>query len=288
MYPVTVSMGHENTPGHARHCAEPAPSATVVLVRNRPGSPEILLVRRHAQTAFGANYVFPGGLVESCDRHSLFDPRLTADEACRCLGMTDGALEYYSAAIRELFEETGVLLARDPQGRMPPAASRLTVDELHASRYRLIARDVLWPEFLAQNDLSLAVDAISYFAWWITPTARPRRFSTRFFLAMLPDGQAARHDGIELTDSCWMTAAAALEAGKCGDLVLPPPTLATLGELAAFQSVAEVKAWADERARTGVAKILPIIVSRHGKEIILMPDHCDYAEHAARSGNDGR
>ncbi len=281
-------MVHDNTPTPARLCADPAPSATVVLVRNNQGSPEILLVRRHAKTAFGTNYVFPGGLVESCDRHSLCDPRLTADDACRFLGMTEGALEYYSAAIRELFEETGVLLARDPQGRMPPATLRPTVDELHASRYRLISQDARWPEFLAQNELTLAVDAISYFAWWITPTARPRRFSTRFFLAMMPDGQAACHDGIELTDSRWVTAAAALEAGKRGDLLLPPPTLATLGELAAFQSVDEVKAWADERARTGVAKILPIIVSRHGTETILMPDHCDYAEHAARSGNDGR
>ncbi len=202
--------------------------------------------------------------------------------------MTEGALAYYSAAIRELFEETGVLLARDPQGRMPPAALRPTVDELHASRYRLVSQDDRWPEFLARNELTLAVDAISYFAWWITPTARPRRFSTRFFVAMMPDGQAARHDGIELTDSRWVTAAAALEEGKLGNLVLPPPTMATLGELAPFQSADEVKAWADERARTGVAKILPVIVSRHGKETILMPDHCDYAEYAARSGNDGR
>ncbi|HEX7719793.1 MAG TPA: NUDIX hydrolase [Woeseiaceae bacterium] len=285
---MTISMEHDNRQVPTRQCTDPAPSATVVLVRNNQGSPEILLVRRHARTAFGTNYVFPGGLVETCDRHSFFDSRLTADDACRCLGMTEGALEYYSAAIRELFEETGVLLARDPQGRMPPAALRPAVDELHASRYRLIAQDTRWPEFLAQNDLTLAVDAISYFAWWITPTARPRRFSTRFFLAMMPDGQTACHDGIELTDSRWVTAAAALEAGKRGDLILPPPTLATLGELAAFQSVDEVKAWADERARTGVAKILPIIVSRHGKETILMPDHCDYAEHAARSGNDGR
>ncbi|MEX0976842.1 MAG: NUDIX hydrolase [Woeseia sp.] len=281
-------MDHDIRPGSGKHCADPAPSSTVVLLRNNQGTPEILLVRRHARTAFGASYVFPGGLVETCDRHSFCDPGWTADDACRCLGMTEGALDYYSAAIRELFEETGILLARDSQGRMPPAASRPTVDELHASRYRLIAQDLRWPEFLARNDLTLAVDAISYFAWWITPTARPRRFSTRFFLAMMPDGQVACHDGIELTDSRWMTAADALEAGKRGDLVLPPPTLVTLGELARFPSADAVKAWADERTRTGVARILPIIVSRHGKETILMPDHRDYAEHAARSGNDIR
>ncbi len=281
-------MDHDNRPAPASHCAEPCPSATVVLVRNNQGCPEILLVRRHARSAFGANYVFPGGLVETCDRHSFCDPGFPADDACRCLGMTEGALEYYSAAIRELFEETGVLLARDPQGRMHPLACRPTIDELHASRYRLIAQELLWPEFLARNELTLAVDAISYFAWWITPTARPRRFSTRFFLAMMPDGQVACHDGVELTDSRWVTAADAMEAGKRGELALPPPTLATLAELAAFPSADAVKAWADERARTGVARILPIIVSRRGKETILMPDHRDYAEHAVRSGNDSR
>lgn len=281
-------MDHDKRPGPGSHCADPAPSATVVLVRDNQGTPEVLLVRRHARTAFGASYVFPGGLVETCDRHSFCDPGLPADDACRCLNMTEGALDYYSAAIRELFEETGVLLARDRQGRMPPAARRPTVEELHTSRYRLISQADQWPAFLAQNDLTLAVDAISYFAWWITPTARPRRFSTRFFLAMMPDGQVACHDGVELTDSRWVTAANALEASQRGELVLPPPTRATLAELATFQSAGEVKAWADERARTGVARILPIVVSRHGKETILMPDHRDYAEHAARSGNDSR
>lgn len=282
-------MGHDDVMrSQIGQSADPAPSATVVLLRSNDGSPEILLVRRHERTAFGASHVFPGGLVETCDRHACCDKGPAAEDACRRLGLNDGALDYYSAAIRELFEETGVLLARDPQGRMPPTAPSPATDELDAGRYRLISQELQWPEFLAQYDLQLAVDAISYFAWWITPAARPRRFSTRFFLAMLPDGQIARHDGRELTDSRWVTAADALVAGRRGELVLPPPTRATLGDLAAFESVDELKAWADERARTGVAKILPIILSRRGRETILMPDHHDYAEYAARSGNGDR
>jgi 8-oxo-dGTP pyrophosphatase MutT (NUDIX family) len=263
--------------------SEPAPSSTVVLARDVTDSPEVFLVRRREKGAFGRSHVFPGGLIEDQDRHARCDSQLTERMACRCLGLSVGALDYYSAAIRELFEETGVLLVRDARGRMPPAADAPTADELASARLSLLAQELRWPDFLERFDLTLATDALTYFAFWITPEARPRRFATRFFLAIMPEGQTARHDGSELTDSCWMTAAAALESAARGELQLPPPTRATLRDLAAFASAGELCAWAEQRARAGVPGILPVILSRDGKETIVMPADRDYAQHAGRN-----
>jgi 8-oxo-dGTP pyrophosphatase MutT (NUDIX family) len=262
---------------------EPAPSSTVVLARDATDSPEIFLVRRREKSAFGASHVFPGGLIEDQDRHAYCDSQLTEQMACRCLGLSTGALDYYSAAIRELFEETGVLLVRDARGRMPPAAEVPTADELAAARSRMLARELRWPDFLERFDLTLATDALTYFAFWITPEARRRRFSTRFFLAIMPDRQMARHDGSELTDSCWMTAAAALESAVRGELQLPPPTRATLRDLAALPSASELRTWAEQRQRAGGPGILPVILSRDGTETIVMPADRDHAQLAGRN-----
>lgn len=245
----------------------PAPSATVVLARAGHSLPELLLGRRHARAAFGASHVFPGGLVEAQDREA--GPRCqgpSAAEANRALGLDDGALDYYSAAIRELFEETGILLARDATGQLPAAATGHDGEPYRSERSALLSGELSWPAFLERHGLTLSADCLTYFAWWITPAARPARFSTRFFLATLPPGQAARHDGRELTDSCWITAADALAAGRRGELQLPPPTAATLRDLSALAGLDELRQWAAGRATAGVSPILPVVETRNGRE----------------------
>lgn len=258
------------------------PSATVVLVRPGQGAPEFFLVHRHARAAFGASYVFPGGLLDAgdCDAEA-FSRGFSAEDANRCLGLAAGGFDYYCAAIRELFEETGVLLARDPGGALV-AADATTAAELETARAALNAGSLRWPDFLRERGLTLAADALQYFAWWITPRARPKRFSTRFFLAALPEGQAAAHDGRELTDSRWATAAEALTAHDAGDLVLPPPTRATLADLAGCGTPDALFDWASRRRAAGVPRILPVIVSSGGRESILMPGHPDYPADGGR------
>ena len=262
--------------------APPRPSATVVLARDGPRAPEFFLVHRHARAAFGASYVFPGGLVDAGDCEAeAFSREVSAEAANRCLGLTAGGLDYYCAAIRELFEETGVLLARHDDGAMAVGDSVATAD-LAAARAALNAGSLSWPDFLQQRGLTLAADALQYFAWWITPRARPKRFSTRFFLAALPEGQAAAHDGRELTDSRWATAAEALAAQEAGELVLPPPTRATLADLAGCGTLEALFGWVSRRREAGVPRILPVIVSSGGRESILMPGHPDYPADAGR------
>lgn len=263
--------------------ATPLPSATVVLVREAPGSPEVLLVRRHARASFGATYVFPGGLLEPRDRetHRYCTGRSSA-EAERVLGLDRDALDYYSAAIRELFEETGVLLARGPDGT---AACDVSSDAaLGRERVRLNAGEVSWSEVLERHGLCQTCDALHYFAHWITPVALEKRFTTRFFVAALPAGQCARHDGGELTDSRWMTAAAALDAARAGELELPPPTRATLDDLAGFESAAAVVDWARRREADGVAAWLPAIVGEKDAKRVVMPGEPGYPHAADGSG----
>lgn len=252
--------------------AEPAPSATVVVAREGSPAVEFLLVKRHARAAFGASHVFPGGLVEAQDRRVDARSRgLSAAEADRCLGVDEGGLAYYSAAIRELFEETGVLLACDAGGAVPRADEPFPIE-----RRALLTGALSWPRFLDRHGLGLAADRLSYIAWWITPVARPARFSTRFFLARMPKGQAARHDGRELTDSFWITAEGALAAAERGELRLPPPTLATLRVLAARWGISDLETWAAGCAAAGVPCVLPVIEARDGRERILLPGDPDY------------
>lgn len=261
---------------HNINAPKPLPSATVVLVREGTRAPEVFLVHRHARTSFGASYVFPGGLLEPGDcKARAWSGGVSAAAADRCLELSKGGLDYYSAAIRELFEETGVLLARHGNSERYP-------DDLVAARGQLNAGELLWPEFLQRHDLALACESLHYFAYWITPRNRPKRFSTRFFMARLPDGRTASHDGAELTDSRWTTAADAVAASKAGELKLPHPTLATLNDIADYRNVDELLAWARQRSDDGVQRILPAIVSSGGRDRVVMPGHPDYPQHADR------
>jgi 8-oxo-dGTP pyrophosphatase MutT (NUDIX family) len=226
------------------------------------------MLRRDARSAFGDVYVFPGGVLDDSDT-AVRDSWAAIDsaQASACLGVTN-ALDYYSAAIREVFEETGVLLARGGDA----AAETLRDDD----RQRLISGELTWGQFLHERDLSLASDQLHYFAHWVTPQTERRRFSTRFFLATMPEDQLASHDGSELTDSCWMTAAEVLEAQRAGRMRLIYPTYRTLKDIAGLKTVEAVIDWAKERQRNGVARILPAIIEVDGKEKVVMPGDSRY------------
>ncbi len=251
----------------ASSVAEPRPSATVALLREGGEAPQfapqLLMLRRHAGSTFGDVYVFPGGVLDACDTrvHDCYGA-LDSAQATSCLGIAD-ALDYYSAAVREVFEETGVLLAQ----------GHATTDETQRDedRRRLISGELSWDGLLHERKLSLASDRLHYFAHWVTPESEPRRFSTRFFLAAMPQGQEASHDGSELTDSCWMTAADVLEAQRAGHMRLIYPTYRTRKDIAGLKTVEAVIDWAIERQRSGVARVLPAIIEVDGKVKVVMP-----------------
>lgn len=257
-------MSRPSTSGNA---AAPLPSATVALARPAANAPELLLVLRHSRASFGDSYVFPGGLLEPQDYAvDALCGGVDAATASATLGVDDGGLAFYSAAIRELFEEAGVLLARRRSGGWADA------DALADYRETLNAGVQSWPAFLEDHGLTLACDALHYFSYWITPREVRKRFSTRFFVAGMPAGQSARHCGAELTDSRWLTAQQALRDSRDAGLRLPHPTQVSLETLKRFASLDELLAWAESQSRSGVRCRQPAIVTVGGKPRIVMPD----------------
>ncbi len=254
--------------------ARPLPSATIALARDGDDAPELLLVLRHAKAAFGSTYVFPGGML--CADDYAVEPRCSGlDDATASanLCLAAGGLAYYSAALRELFEEAGVLLARPTDGAWADA------DSLARYREPLNAGRTSWLEFLERFELQLACDALHYFAFWITPREVKKRFTTRFFIAPAPEGQEATHCGAELTDSRWMSASAALADHEAGAIELPFPTVMTLERLRGFSTTAALLDWADRQSSEGVACQQPAIVFVDGEKRFVLPGDPDYPEY---------
>jgi len=225
------------------------------------------MVRRHADSTFGAAYAFPGGVVEQDDAavHE-FCTGVGSRQANLRLGVNARGLDLYSAAIRELFEESGLLLA---------TTCRLDED-LGAVRDALNKGTESWAEFVARNQLELQCDRLHYFSHWLTPPTLPRRYSTRFFLAEAPRGQTATHCGGELTDSRWISAHEMLEAGRTGDVELHFPTVKTLESIARHKSLDELVEWARSCVEWGVTSMVPQIIERDGEKVIVLPGEKDY------------
>jgi 8-oxo-dGTP pyrophosphatase MutT (NUDIX family) len=239
----------------------PVPSATVIILRESAAGPEVLLGKRRGGRAFGDAHVFPGGVIDPGD--STVGHRchgLAQDEAGARLGLDRGALDYWVAAVREVFEETGLAFM---------GGSPLENQQLSAMRRALLGGEYSFAELCQQNNLALQVSGLHYVAHWITPVVRPVRFDTRFFLAELPSGQQARHDGVELIDSVWLTPDAALSAAQRNELKLARPTQAELRRLSRFSSVAGAIQWAAQCWRTGVATNLPVLTGAAGTQRVV-------------------
>ncbi len=238
------------------------PAATVMLIRDAdagagdargPGL-EVFVLRRAAAAAFaGGFYVFPGGKVDPADGGEAIEPLsagLDDEAASAALGIERGGLAYWVAAIRECFEEAGVLLARGRDGS-PPAPRHADREKVHSGELALV-------DLCRRDDLVLDTAAIRYVAHWVTPVEeRPRRFDTRFFLAAAPADQDGRHDDGETVDSRWVRPAEALDEAEAGDLMLLPPTISTLRFLAGCSTVNE--AFAQAAAAGPPPRILPTL-----------------------------
>jgi 8-oxo-dGTP pyrophosphatase MutT (NUDIX family) len=201
------------------------------------------MVKRHARASFGSKFAFPGGVLEDSDaKVQELCHGVSAEQANKLLALESGGLEYYSAAIRELFEESGVLLA----------GHTLSVDGLDSARAALNAGTLDWYQFALENKLTLQCERLHYFSFWITPAGAPKRYSARFFLAKVPQAQAASHDGDELTESCWMTAEDILAARKNKAMKLPYVTRKTLKRVAKLADTSALIKWAAACGERGV------------------------------------
>jgi 8-oxo-dGTP pyrophosphatase MutT (NUDIX family) len=221
------------------------PAATVILVREADSGHEILMLRRTSDAAFaGGMYVFPGGRVDGDDHLHLYDAYRrgpTAAQAAQQRSLGDEWRGYWIACIRESFEEAGVLLAYDAEGRLvdPVVSGQRERFELHRGALNAGYRSLL--DICAAEGLTLAIDRIHYFNRWITPEGRARRFDTRFFVAVAPPGQHGRHDSKETVDSLWIRPQEALARNDAGDFGLMGVTRRQLETLAGFADVGQIE-----------------------------------------------
>lgn len=240
----------------------PRPAATVLLLRDEPGSAadplQVFLQRRVSGMAFaGGMTVFPGGAV---DRGDLPDPaRWTGPDPhwwagrLGCDPELAGALVL--AAVRETFEECGVLLAGPAPAAVAPGA-----------RADLVARRRALTEVLATADLSVRADLLAPWARWVTPPESPRRYDTVFFAARVPEGQVADGHTSEAVEAAWWHPAQALERWRAGEMELMAPTLRTLQQIAEHPDTASVLSAAADRV------LEPVVprVRRDGDQVVIV------------------
>lgn len=212
--------------------ARPRKASTIALVRGDGSGLEVLLMKRGASDRFlPSYYVFPGGAVDPQDKYSGTEqrevyPGINADHE------RDNLLTHIMAGIRETFEEAGILLAYDSNGRIPgPDASNYSL-----YREQVFKGELKFQDFLTGHDLTPAFDMMHYLERWITPAYFPIRYDARFFAARCPDNQHVSHDGDELVETLWIPPAQALKMNKTGKIKIVLPTSETLRHLSQYSS----------------------------------------------------
>ncbi|MCZ4509420.1 NUDIX hydrolase [Streptomyces sp. ActVer] len=259
----------------------PRRAATVMLLKDTDSTPVVHMLRRRASMAFaGGAYAYPGGGVDprDDDRQIRWAGPTRAWWASR-LGVDETTAQaIVCAAVRETYEEAGVLLAGPTEDTV---VGDTTGEEWEADRAALVARDLSFAEFLERRGLVLRSDLLGAWTRWITPEFEPRRYDTWFFVAALPEGQRTRNASTEADRTVWIRPADARDGYDKGDLLMMPPTIATLRQLGAYATAAEALAAAPGRDMT------PVLAQARleGGELVLSwPGHDEFTKHIPTGG----
>jgi 8-oxo-dGTP pyrophosphatase MutT (NUDIX family) len=277
-------------------------AATVLLVRDacsEDGEPaiEVCMLRRNLGASFAAGaHVFPGGSVDDGDRDAALESMCrgrTDAEASATLGLPKGGLSFWVAAVRECFEEAGVVLAyprppgkdREPSADVESPAMLDTSDPAVLARFaahrdELNAGSARFVDVCRTEGLELATDALHYISRWITPGFMPKRFDTRFFVCAAPPGQVAVHDDGETIATVWVRPADALDRSQRGELDLLPPTLANLKTVGQFATTAALLDGA--ATMTDLPAMEAVVATEAGEFKVLRPGDEGYEDALAR------
>ncbi|MEU9144716.1 NUDIX hydrolase [Streptomyces sp. NPDC048349] len=260
---------------------DPRRAATVMLLRDTPDGPVVHMLRRRASMAFaGGAYAYPGGGVDPRDEdHQVGWAGPSREDWARRLG-TDArsAQAIVCGAVRETFEEAGVLLAGETPGTV---VGDTTGDDWEADRQALVARELSFAEFLDRRGLRLRSDLLGAWARWITPEFEPRRYDTWFFVAALPEGQRTRNASTEADRTVWIRPADAAGGYDKGELLMMPPTISTLRSLEPYGSAAEALAAA------GAQDLTPVLAQaalENGELVLSWPGHDEFTKRVRPGG----
>jgi 8-oxo-dGTP pyrophosphatase MutT (NUDIX family) len=254
----------------AKPVATPVPSATILIVRDAPDGMEVFMVKRHHQIDFVAGaLVFPGGKATKAD----FDPALA--QFCDGAGGWNAEMRALgAAAIREAFEESGILFAREAGCPVYITADRLAGLDHYCQP--LEKGEIALIDILRKERLNIALDALAHFAHWITPENMPKRFNTHFFVAAAPHGHAGRHDGRESVDSIWITPGNAISDRKKWNVIFP--TKLNLVKLAASKTVTEA---IERAAATKPLTVLPWVEQGEKGPVLRIREDAGYTQTSA-------
>ena len=249
----------------------PRDASTILLLRDSKSAKEIevFMMVRHYEIDFNSGaLVFPGGSVDKNDKEIIAHPELYTGGA----ELDEAGLSFRIAAIRETFEESGILLAR-PKGAKALVDAKRAGEIEAAHRADLNDRKTTFLEVLIDHGMTLALDELVPYAHWITPEGMPKRFDTWFFLAAAPPEQAGAHDGKESTDSIWVSAREALAGGDSGRFKLPFPTTRNLIRLG---KQSNVKAALDDSRGKAVVTVMPVMTKLNGGRQLRIPLEAGY------------
>ncbi|MFF4217108.1 NUDIX hydrolase [Streptomyces nondiastaticus] len=255
----------------------PRRAATVLLLRDGADGPAVHMLRRRASMAFaGGAYAYPGGSVDPRDERDVPWAGPAPADWARRLGVDAASAQaIVCAAVRETFEEAGVLLAGPTPGTV---VADTTGPEWEAERAALVSRELAFADFLVRRGLLLRSDLLGGWARWITPEFEPRRYDTWFFVAALPEGQRTRNASTEADRTVWISPAEAADGFDRGELLMMPPTISTLRQLRPYGSAADALAAARDRDLTPVLARARL----EGGEIVLSwPGHDEFTRHVA-------
>ncbi|MFJ4278570.1 NUDIX hydrolase [Streptomyces massasporeus] len=259
----------------------PKRAATVMLLKDTGSGPAVHMLRRRASMAFaGGAYAYPGGGVDprDDDHHVRWAGPTRAWWADR-LGVDETeAQAIVCAAVRETYEEAGVLLA-GPAG--DAVVGDTTGADWESDRAALVARDLSFAEFLDRRDLVLRSDLLGAWTRWITPEFEARRYDTWFFVAALPEGQRTRNASTEADRTVWIAPREAAAGYDKGELLMMPPTIATLRQLTAYETAAGALDAAPGRDLTPVLATARLV---DGELVLSWPGHDEFTKHIPTGG----
>ena len=258
----------------------PRPAATLILVRDAGAGMEVFMIRRTQSAAFmGGAHVFPGGGVDASDASAelaVHCEGLDDAEASRLLGLEQGGLAYWAAAMRECFEEAGLLLAHEADGEYADLNQAQRAQVFAQWRESVRAGRSTLADLCREQQLRLAAGRMAYYSHWITQPGRARRYDTRFFVAEAPLAQTPSHDNSETVDHVWIQPAEALERHRRGELHLVFPTIKTLESIARFDTAAALMEFA--RSPRKMPTMAPRTASNSEGKKMLVPGDYAYAE----------